>query len=67
MMKPVYSATSRPTRQTYLQTFLFLNATSVLLGIAITAYAIFYRSYIPRIGIEKEIHLQYGCGIRSGY
>ncbi|KAI0994634.1 hypothetical protein K3495_g13547 [Podosphaera aphanis] len=55
-------ATSKPARQTYLQTFLFLNATSVLLGIAISAYALLYRSYIPRIGFEEVIHLQYGNG-----
>lgn len=31
----------------------------LLLGFAITAYTLFYFSYIPRIGFERTIHLQF--------
>ena len=31
----------------------------ILLGFAITAYTLFYWSYIPRIGFERTIHLQF--------
>ena len=59
-MKPVRVATSKPARQTYLNSLLFLIASSILLGLATVAYIIFYFNYVPQIGIERIVHLQYG-------
>lgn len=59
-MKPVHVATSKPARVTYLNTILFMVTSSILLGLAVVAYTAFYFSYVPQIGIEKVIHLQYG-------
>lgn len=59
-MKPVHVATSKPARQTYLNTVLFMIASGVLIGLAAFAYILFYLNYVPQIGIERVIHLQYG-------
>jgi seipin len=32
----------------------------ILLGLAVVAYGLFYFNYVPQIGIERVIHLQYG-------
>jgi hypothetical protein len=44
-------------------------ASSILFGLAIVAYIIFYIEYIPQIGIERVVHLQYGFvdSPRPGY
>jgi len=59
-MKPVRLATSKPARQTYLNTVLFMITSAILLGLASCAYILFYFNYVPQIGIERVIHLQYG-------
>jgi len=33
---------------------------AILLGLAVFAYILFYFNYVPQIGIERVIHLQYG-------
>ncbi|EME88640.1 uncharacterized protein MYCFIDRAFT_201613 [Pseudocercospora fijiensis CIRAD86] len=57
----MYYLTSRgkPSLRAYLTTFLVFSTIFVLLGCAITAYILFYWSYIPRIGFERTIHLQF--------
>jgi hypothetical protein len=59
-MAPMRIATSKPARQTYLNTILFMITSSILLGLAVLAYILFYFNYVPQIGIERIIHLQYG-------
>ena len=59
IMKPVRVATSKPAQQTYLNTILFMVTSSILLGLAVFAYILFYLNYVPQIGIERIIHLQY--------
>ena len=62
MLKPVNVATSRPAIKAYLSTLLFLAASLLLLAISTTAFLLFYYSYVPQIGLEQVIHLQYGDG-----
>ncbi|TAQ87176.1 hypothetical protein B7494_g4488 [Chlorociboria aeruginascens] len=62
VLKPVRIAISKPARQTYLNTILFLTTSTILLGLAIIAYIIFYYNYVPQMGIQRVIHLQYGDG-----
>ncbi|KAH7342211.1 putative adipose-regulatory protein-domain-containing protein [Rhexocercosporidium sp. MPI-PUGE-AT-0058] len=62
ILKPVRVATSKPARQTYLNTILFMITSSILFGLAVFAYILFYYNYVPQIGIERVIHLQYGDG-----
>jgi seipin len=38
---------------------------SILLGLAVFAYILFYLNYVPQIGIERVIHLQYGWDISA--
>lgn len=57
---PVRIASSRPALKAYLNTALFVATSVVLFGLATTAYILFYMSYIPKIGIERVVHLQYG-------
>jgi Putative adipose-regulatory protein (Seipin) len=62
ILKPVRVATSKPAQQTYLNTILFMTTSAILLGFAVFAYILFYFNYVPQIGIERIIHLQYGYG-----
>lgn len=59
-MRPIRLASSRSARKAYLNTALFLATSATLFGLAIVAYVLFYVNYIPKIGIEREVHLQYG-------
>ncbi|KAG9228686.1 putative adipose-regulatory protein-domain-containing protein [Amylocarpus encephaloides] len=59
---PYRVVTSKPAQKTYLNTILLLISSSILFGIAVVAYIIFYYNYVPQIGIEKAVHLQYGDG-----
>jgi seipin len=58
-MKPIRVATSKPARQTYVNTVLVMITSAILLGLAVFAYILFYLNYVPQIGIERIIHLQY--------
>jgi seipin len=57
---PVRVATSKPARQAYLNTILFMITSAVLLVFAVLAYVLFYFNYVPQIGVERMVHLQYG-------
>lgn len=60
MLKPIAYATSKPAQRAYLSTALFFLASIFLLAIAITAYLLFYFSYIPTRGFSRPIYLQFG-------
>lgn len=60
LTRPFQLAATKRARQTYLQTFLFITISFILLGLAIVSYFIFYYKFIPHIEIEKLVHLQYG-------
>lgn len=60
LLKPAKVATSKPAQRTYLNTILLLTTSTLLLGVAVVAYLLFYLNYIPKIGIERAVHLQYG-------
>ena len=55
-IRPFFSSTAL---RAYLTTFLLFSATLTLLALATAAYILFYWSYIPRIGFERTIHLQF--------
>lgn len=57
--KPFDIALSKTAVRAYLTTFLVILAGLILFGIAVLAYILFYWSYIPRIGFERTIHLQF--------
>ena len=53
-------ATSKPAQKAYLGTLLFAIASCILIAVSTVAYALFYYNYIPQIGVERVIHLQFG-------
>jgi len=59
VLKPFHIILSRTALRAYLTTFLAVTTGIILLGFAIAAYALFYWNYIPRIGFERTVHLQF--------
>jgi seipin len=51
---------SKRAQKAYIGTFLFVGATIVLIGISTVAYWVFYMNYVPQIGLERVVHLQFG-------
>lgn len=43
-----------------MSTFLFVAASLFLFAVSGLAYALFYYNYVPQIGVERLIHLQFG-------
>lgn len=44
----------------YLNILLFIGATLLLLALSGVAYTIFYFKFIPTVGVNREVHLQFG-------
>ncbi|KAI9762118.1 MAG: hypothetical protein M4579_000598 [Chaenotheca gracillima] len=61
-LAPFRAATSKPAQRTYLSSILFFAASVVLLGLAIVAYSLFYFNFVPQVGIEQIVHLQFSEG-----
>ncbi|EEQ83880.1 hypothetical protein RJZ56_002110 [Blastomyces dermatitidis] len=53
---------SKPARRAYINTVLFALTSLVLFCISVVAYWIFYYNYVPQIGMERQVHLQFGDG-----
>jgi seipin len=51
--------TSKPAQKSYLNTILFVIASSILGFLAAVAYVFFYYNFIPQIGITAPVHLQF--------
>jgi seipin len=60
VLVPVNVAISRPAIKAYLSTLLFLTFSLILIAISTTAYALFYYSHVPQLGLDATLHLQYG-------
>ncbi|ELR01687.1 hypothetical protein VC83_00915 [Pseudogymnoascus destructans] len=67
ILRSIRLASSKAARKAYLNTALFLATSATLFGLAVVAYVLFYVNYIPKIGIEREVHLQYGGDASSPY
>lgn len=59
-LAPFRALFSRAALRIYLNIVLFIGATLLLLGVSGLAYAIFYFRFIPTVGIDQKIHLQFG-------
>ncbi|KAL1848189.1 CCR4-NOT core subunit cdc39 [Paecilomyces lecythidis] len=59
---PFRAAVSKQAQRAYLGSLLFASASIILLGIATVAYWIFYFKFVPQIGLERDVHLQFGNG-----
>ncbi|KAJ5167887.1 uncharacterized protein N7482_003481 [Penicillium canariense] len=60
LLTPFRALVSKTALRIYLNIVLFSGATLLLLGISGIAYAIFYFRFIPTVGVDREIHLQFG-------
>jgi seipin len=60
VLVPVNVATSRSAIKAYLSTLLFLAFSLILIAISTAAYTLFYYSYVPQLGLETTLYLQYG-------
>ncbi|KAI9724421.1 MAG: hypothetical protein M1812_000489 [Candelaria pacifica] len=60
-LTPLRAAVSKPARRAYLSTILFAITNLILLGAAVAAYSLFYLNYIPQIGLERVVHLQFSA------
>ncbi|KAA6410430.1 MAG: tubulin-tyrosine ligase [Lasallia pustulata] len=57
---PLRTAISKPAQKAYLRTILFATASLALFAISTLAYTLFYYNYVPQVGVERTIHLQFG-------
>ena len=43
-----------------MKTLLFVTTSLILFGMSAVAYWTFYHNFVPQIGLEREVHLQFG-------
>ena len=57
---PIHAVTSKQAQKAYLGTALFALTSLYLLCVSTIAYLLFYYNYVPQVGLERVIHLQFG-------
>ena len=60
VLAPFRALVSKSALRIYLNTLLFMGAASLLIGISAIAYGVFYFKFIPTVGLQREVHLQFG-------
>ncbi|KAL2008064.1 hypothetical protein VTN00DRAFT_8046 [Thermoascus crustaceus] len=63
---PLRVVVSKQAQKAYIGTALFASTSIVLLCISTIAYWIFYINFVPQIGFERVVHLQFGNGYPWG-
>lgn len=63
VLAPLRVLLSKSALRLYLNALLFMGAATLLIGISAIAYGIFYFNFIPTVGLEREVHLQFGYGV----
>ncbi|KAJ5481319.1 hypothetical protein N7475_000131 [Penicillium sp. IBT 31633x] len=61
-LAPFRALVSKSALRLYLNMLLFMGAAALLIGISAIAYGIFYFKFIPTVGLQREVHLQFGHG-----
>lgn len=59
-MTPFRVLFSKTALRIYLNILLFTGATLLLLGTSGVAYGVFYLTFMPTVGVDREVHLQFG-------
>ncbi|KAL1971204.1 hypothetical protein VTN77DRAFT_156 [Rasamsonia byssochlamydoides] len=62
LMAPFHALISKEAQRAYLGTLLFVGTSIFLFGVATVAYWIFYFNFVPQVGLERVVHLQFGDG-----
>lgn len=57
-MRPLLS---KQAQKAYLGTLLFVLTAICMVFISAFAYAIFYYNFIPQVGLERIVHMQFEC------
>ncbi|KAL9129542.1 MAG: hypothetical protein Q9217_002029 [Psora testacea] len=65
-LTPFRAAVSKGAQRAYLGTALFTATSFFLLVVASVAFWLFYYSYVPQLGVEREVWLQFGDGHPHG-
>ncbi|KAF8460369.1 putative adipose-regulatory protein-domain-containing protein [Kalaharituber pfeilii] len=60
LLTPLRPLRSPRAQRAYITTLLFSLGAAFLLGVATLSYILFYINFIPRIGVEREVFLEYG-------
>lgn len=60
LITPFRALASKHAQKAYLGTFLFIATSSLMLCLSSVAYGIFYYKFIPQVGLERVVHLQFG-------
>ncbi|QQK47015.1 Adipose-regulatory protein, Seipin [Penicillium digitatum] len=62
ILAPFRALVSKSALRLYVNTLLFMGAASFLIGTSAIAYGVFYFKFIPTVGLQREVHLQFGNG-----
>lgn len=60
VIRSLRALVSKPAQKAYLGTFLFIITSILMLCVSAVAYWIFYYKFIPQVGLERVVHLQFG-------
>lgn len=60
VLAPFRALVSKSALRLYLNTLLFMGAAALLIGVSAIAYGVFYFKFIPTVGLQREVHLQFG-------
>ncbi|KAL2827021.1 putative adipose-regulatory protein-domain-containing protein [Aspergillus cavernicola] len=62
VLQPLRPLVSKNALTAYLGTFLLLATAVGMIFVSLLAYGVFYWSFIPQIGLERTVYLQFGDG-----
>ncbi|OJJ61067.1 hypothetical protein ASPSYDRAFT_42921 [Aspergillus sydowii CBS 593.65] len=62
LLEPLRPLVSKNALTAYLGTFLFIATAICMIFVSIFAYGVFYYNFIPQVGLERIVHLQFGDG-----
>lgn len=60
LLEPLRPLVSKSALTAYLGTFLFLATATCMIFVSALAYGVFYYKFIPQVGLERVVHLQFG-------
>ncbi|KAL5050106.1 hypothetical protein BDW71DRAFT_174763 [Aspergillus fruticulosus] len=62
LLEPLRPLVSKNALTAYLGTFLFFATAICMTFVSALAYGVFYYNFIPQVGLERIVHLQFGDG-----
>ncbi|KAL4810424.1 putative adipose-regulatory protein-domain-containing protein [Aspergillus unguis] len=62
LLQPLRPFVSKNALTAYLGTFMFFATATFMIFVSALAYGVFYYKFIPQVGLERVVHLQFGDG-----